>query len=119
MARNGVFWYHDTLTPRAAAFSVVMEETLEDIVAEVAEEVQQYAQTNAPWSDRTGEARAGLTAESHADNNILTIILYHTVEYGIWLEVRNSGEYAIIIPTLEQMGPVVMGAVSNLYAEAP
>jgi len=119
MARNGVFWYHDSLTPRAAAFSVVMEETLEDIVEEVAEEVQDYAQANAPWTDRTGEARDGLTAESFSDNDILTIVLYHTVEYGIWLEVRNSGEYAIIIPTLEQMGPVVMGAVSNLFSQAP
>jgi hypothetical protein len=96
-----------------------MEETLEEIVEQVAEEVQDYAQQNAPWEDRTGEARDGLTAESFEDGGILTIVLYHTVEYGVWLEVRNSGEYAIIIPTIEQMGPVVMGAVSTLFTVAP
>lgn len=119
MARNGIFWYHDTLTPRAAAFSVVMQETLEEIVEEVAEEVEEYAKQNAPWDDRTGEARTGLTAEAFEDGGILTVVLYHTAEHGIWLEVRNSGEYAIIIPTLEQMGPTVMGAVGNLFALAP
>jgi hypothetical protein len=117
--RNGIFWYHDTLSPRSAAFSVVMEETLEEIVEQVAQEVQDYAQTNAPWTDQTGDAREGLTAESFSESNVLTIVLYHTVEYGIWLEVRNSGEYAIIIPTIEQMGPVVMGAVSTLFTVAP
>lgn len=117
--RNGIYWIHDSLTPRSAAFSVVMEETLEEIVEQVAEEVQDYAQTNAPWTDQTGDAREGLTAEALSDNDLLTIVLYHTVEYGIWLEVRNSGEYAIIIPTIEQMGPVVMGAVGTLFTVAP
>lgn len=116
---KGITWYHDTLTPGMAAFSVVMQETLEEIVEQVAEEVELYAKENAPWEDRTGDARDGLTAEAITEGSTMVIVLYHTVDYGIWLEVRNSGEYAIILPTLEHMAPVVMGAVGNLYVEAP
>ena len=118
MARSGITWTSDTLTPRSLGFRVLMQERLEEIVEAAAEEVQQYAQENAPWEDRTGEAREGLTAEASGEGNELIITLYHTAEYGIWLEIRNSGEYQIIIPTLEQMGPVVMGAVGDLFAVA-
>jgi hypothetical protein len=113
----GVNWYYDTLTPRMAAFQVVMEEVFEEIMEQAAQEVQEYAQTNAPWDDRSGEARQGLTADFSNEGNELTIVLYHTVEYGIWLEIRNSGEYAIILPTIEHMGPTIMGALS--FAGAP
>lgn len=112
MAKGRVNWYYDTLTPRLAVFSVVQEQVFQEIMQQVADEVQDYMQANAPWEDRTGAARDGLTAEYQQSGNTLTIILYHTVDYGIWLEVRNSGEYAIILPTIEHMGPVVMGALS-------
>jgi hypothetical protein len=95
-----------------ALFNVVVDQVIEGIVEAAAEAVQEYAQENAPWSDRTGAARDGLTAEYVEEGSNHVIVLYHTVDYGIWLEVRNSGEYAIILPTIEHMGPVVMGALS-------
>lgn len=107
-----IFWYYDTLTPRMAAFGVVVDQVIEGIVEAAAEAVQEYAQTNAPWEDRTGEARDGLTAEYSEEGSNHVITLYHTVDYGIWLEVRWSGQYAIILPTIEHMGPIVMGALS-------
>jgi hypothetical protein len=39
------------------------------------------------------------------------IDLFHTVEYGIWLEIRWDGRFAIIQPTLEHFGPEVMGSL--------
>lgn len=113
-----VRWYSDTLTPRMAVFHVVMQEVFEELVEQAAQEVEEYAKVNAPWGDRTGDAREGLTAEAQTDANTLAIILYHTVDYGIWLEIRNGGEYAIILPTIEHMGPVVMGALGGAFAVA-
>lgn len=113
-----VTWYSDSLTPRMMGFQVVMEQVFEELIEQAAEEVQMYAQENAPWDDRTGDARSGLTAEADTSGLNLAIVLYHTVDYGIWLEVRNGGEYAIIIPTIEQMGPVVMGALGGAFAVA-
>lgn len=106
-----VHWYSDTLTPGMAAFQVVMEEVIEEIMEQAAQEVEEHARETAPWNDRTGDARAGLTGEFENEGNLLTIMIYHTVEYGIWLEVRNAGEYAVILPTVERMGPIVMGAL--------
>jgi len=44
------------------------------------------------------------------------MVLYHTVEYGIWLEIRWNGQYAIIIPTIEHMGPVIMAELESLFS---
>jgi hypothetical protein len=79
-----------------------------------AAQVEDYAKTNAPWNDRTGDAREGLTAVGEQRLVRYTITLYHTADYGIWLEVRWDGKYAIILPTLEAMGPALMQELAVL-----
>jgi hypothetical protein len=74
-----------------------------------AKDVEDYAREHAPWEDRSGEARSGLKAEARQRLWTYTIILYHTVDYGIWLEIRWDGKYAIILPTIEHMGHELMG----------
>lgn len=113
MPKSGVRWYYDTLTPSLQAFPLVTKQALDSIMERMATEVESYAQTNAPWGDVSGDARQGLTAEYDPDST--TIILYHTVEYGPYLEVKWSGQYAIIIPTIEAMGPVVMAELGGLF----
>jgi hypothetical protein len=76
-----------------------------------AREVENYAKEHAPWQDRTGEARQGLTAIGKQRLVYYEIELFHTVEYGVWLEVRWNGKYAIIEPTLEVMGPRLMASL--------
>jgi hypothetical protein len=66
-----------------------------------AQEILNYAQANAPWADRTGDARRGLDVAVQQDPEAIIIQLYHTVDYGLWLEVIQSGRFAIIMPTLE------------------
>lgn len=118
--KGGIRWYSDTLTPRAAGFMVAVVAGVDEILDQLAQQVQDYAQANAPWEDRTGAARDGLTAEHVSDGLFRdAIVLYHTVDYGIWLEVRWSGQYAIIIPTIEHMGPVVMGELEGLFGVMP
>ena len=69
----------------------------------------------APWTDRTGAARAGLhTATSHSPSKH-TILFSHTMEYGIWLEVKNSGEYEIIMPTVRSQGKKLMEDLNHLF----
>lgn len=80
--------------------------------------VEQAAKLNAPWKDRTGRARAGLTARSQADNGDIVLTLFHTVEYGLWLEVIQNGNFATIMPTLEQYAPVIMREATQRVARA-
>ncbi len=70
---------------------------------------ENWMKTNAPWTDRTTNARNGLSARyAGSAGGVHTMVLYHLVDYGIWLEVANEGKYAIINPALEEVGPKVM-----------
>lgn len=79
-----------------------------------APQVEAHMKINAPWTDQTGNARQGLAAQAFDEGDNMGIVLYHQVPYGIWLEVKNSGEYAIIDPTLEVMGPEVMRSLERI-----
>ena len=55
-----------------------------------------YAQANAPWTDRTGNARSGLHHEVSWQGTTLDIQIKHSMDYGLWLEVANSEKFAIL-----------------------
>lgn len=72
-----------------------------------------WAQANATWTDRTGVARAGLSYEV-LEEGTPTVVFFHTASYGVWLEIRWSGKYAIIVPTIEKFGPEMMTRLEGL-----
>lgn len=84
-----------------------------DVVAEVfskyAPEVEADAQSNAPWEDRTGDARRGLTADAKELGGIVVLTLSHSVDYGKWLETIQNGRFAIIQDTLDKYQGRVFG----------
>ena len=82
-------------------------ETLGDMEA-AALEVEYYAQANAPWADITGQARSGLMASVYDEGGEIVLELSHGVEYGYWLEVIQDGRFAVIMPTLEVLGPEIL-----------
>lgn len=83
-----------------------------------APQVENHMKQNAPWHDQTGNARQGLRAEAFdLGGDEKGIILYGQVPYQIWLELKNSGEYAIILPTIEVMGPEVMSGLEGILGK--
>lgn len=76
--------------------------------------VESYMKINAPWTDRTGNARNGLAARAYREGDEIGIVLFHQVPYGIYLETRFDGRYGIINPTIESMGPEVMSLFNRL-----
>jgi hypothetical protein len=61
-------------------------------------------QSNAPWNDRTGAARAGLQSTvGITGKGSVTLTARHTVPYGGYLETGTSrmAAYPIIRPALE------------------
>jgi hypothetical protein len=102
----------DTLTiPIMRLSADGLSEAVQNRLLTEAENMEAYAQENAPWADRTGEARAGLTAEVDADRGNVYVSLFHTVEYGRWLETIQAGRFAIIMPTIEQFSNEVLDSV--------
>jgi hypothetical protein len=109
------FFSTNTLQRGLAQFELKMRDHIEEIAQDFAHELVDYAQAHAPWSDRTGDARAGLDAvvEAARGGDIL-VTLFHTVDYGVWLEVRWGGRYAIIIPTVERKGPELLAKMQHM-----
>jgi hypothetical protein len=84
------------------------------VAYEQAEDMENYAKANAPWTDRTGDARERLHATVEETGPIGTIVLAHGVEYGVWLEIANGGRYSIIPQTVDVFGPRVMRSLQNM-----
>lgn len=78
--------------------------------------VETYAKQNAPWTDRTGNARQSLHAwvEELAKDTVY-LYLSHGVEYGKWLEVANAGKYSIIYPTLQAHFQAISDMLKGIF----
>jgi hypothetical protein len=108
MAR-GVFDY-DSLSPNLKKLLPAVDAGVDLVFDRYQPIFETYMRTNAPWTDRTGNARASLAAEHEATPMVEhTMTLYGSMPYSIWLEVRWSGKYAIIGPTMVHLAPQ-MGA---------
>lgn len=83
-----------------------------------ASELQSKMKLNRPWTDRTNMAKATLSAKvSQPNKNIVRITLAHGVDYGIWLELANEKNYAIIAPTINEEGPRIITDLKDLMSK--
>lgn len=78
-----------------------------------AQMMQSEAQRNRPWTDRTSRARLGLTGSSELAPDELRIVLSHTVDYGVWLELAHEKKYAIVEPTIRLNATQVVSGLNN------
>lgn len=115
--KKGFRWYYDTLTPRMAMFTIAANFAITAAVNDMTREIGQWMKDNAPWEDQTGAAREGLTASRTHEGFKQVIYVYHTVDYGIWLEVRWNGRYAIIVPAMEHFNDVMGSGLTGLLGK--
>lgn len=114
MSGAGLFITLDTLTPLIVITAENFMDGVKDTAVDYAQDILDYAQANAPWADRTGDARDGLDVDVDENGNEITITLYHTVDYGLWLEVIQTGRFAIIMPTLEHFATPLFNDVGAI-----
>ena len=115
--RNGrVIWTSDSLTHGLIWFKANVESEILRELEEFAQECETYMKANAPWEDRTGDARSELTAAPSQNDSKgnLGVELAHGVDYGVFLEFKDGGRLAIIGPTMEVMGPELMARMGGL-----
>lgn len=70
-----------------------------------------WMKTNAAWTDQTGQARKRLHAEIEEMVNELAIVLDHGMDYGVFLELKNAGKFAIIGPAVDHFAPLAMQSI--------
>lgn len=71
-----------------------------DIATSEASRAEAWMKENAPWTDRTTDARNGLFGRSERSGNVITVTFGHTVEYGPYLELGTykMAPRRIVIP---------------------
>lgn len=78
---------------------------------------ERHMKHNAPWKDRTTNARNGLFAIAQkVSRTVFNIVLGHSVDYGVYLEegTENMRAYPIIRPTIALYGPKVVGTLTKI-----
>lgn len=97
------------IPPKADAALKVLAET-------GALSMQNYARSNAPWTDRTAHARQRLEGTVESIPKGYRIIIAHGVDYGIYLECAHEKKYAILQKTVDTVGnQEVLPALEKLW----
>lgn len=111
MPSAGITWspHPNTIRVNTDRLGVAVLGRLANLMEGTAARAEALAKTTAPWTDRTGAARAGLRGTSDADHTGGEIVLSYNVDYGMWLELANQGRYATVIPTMQ----VIVGELGN------
>ena len=99
------------------AYVRTIREAVRALADRYAPEIEAYMKVNAPWTDRTGNARQTLYAEvEQVALDMADIILSHGVEYGVNLELDYGGRYAIIGPTMDIFAPRIWRDIVRLMS---
>lgn len=78
--------------------------------------LQSHAQQNRKWTDRTSSAKTRLKGSWYKTiEGKFRLQLAHGVDYGIWLELANEKNYAIIAPTIDYLSPIILRDLGNLH----
>lgn len=70
-------------------------------------DMENYAKSHAPWTDRTGDARRSIQKIDLSTSDRILFYLIIGMPYGIWLELANQGKYQILRPTLTIQEPQI------------
>lgn len=76
--------------------------------------IEDYMKLNAPWEDQSSNARQTLNVQVEETKNRTELVLAHGMDYGIYLELANTGVWAIINPSLDIFGPRVWNSVIDI-----
>lgn len=116
-----IFWVTPpkTLIPKVEQYGDRVLVAVHAVAQFMATKMQNHSRQNAPWTDRTGNARSGLFGVIDEDvaRGIVAIYLSHghTIHYGVALELGYGGKYAIILPTIEQHLPELQRLLASIF----
>ena len=80
------------------------------LAQEIAEDAEAEMESDAPWTNRTGDARRELFSTAvQVNQELIRLYLSHgpDIFYGVFLELKNAGRFAIVGPTWEKYLSIV------------
>jgi hypothetical protein len=122
MARNvlNFTWRRrpEDLQSRIRQWADDVEKALYQAMQEIAQDAEAEMEEDAPWTDRTGDARRGLFTEVvQAQHEYIKLYLSHgtDVDYGKWLELRWGGRFAIVGPMWQKYISIVEREIKRRF----
>lgn len=79
-----------------------------------AKKMEGEAKNNAPWTDRTGNARNSIQGDFGWIGNQAVITLSGNMEYSVYLELANEKRFAILKPTIDRNAPEILKGYQRL-----
>ena len=119
----GIVWQvtpDQAFTELVDAYENEIHDAIKQIADRYAPDIEAWMKSNAPWTDRTGNARQSLKTEVQEVASIMVGIHLSygnpgEIDYGIFLELSNGGAYAIIGPALDYFAPKIWADVQRLF----
>lgn len=96
-------------------FDIKMQAALDIYCKTAAQQLQDEAVRNRPWTDRSNRARDSLRGTSEVDGTKARIVLSQGVDYGLWLELAHEKKYAIVEPTIRLKGNKVIKGLEHFF----
>lgn len=140
---SGIYWITppERLIENIERYGQRVLIAVQAVAVYVGQQMANQGRLNAPWEDRSGNARSGLffavdgfgletivgqvpaeAAQLNTDSvtvsgsrQELVIGFSHTVFYGKFLELSNGGRYAIIMSTIQQHIPQLEKMLNDLF----
>ncbi len=114
---TGIVWEGaETVEQNMRGYPRVVRRAIAAVSRRHARKMVRYARTNAKWTDRTGQARKRLFAQVEINGERVIINLSHGVFYGLFLEIKNQGRFAIIWPTIRATQNDFMDDLQGIFA---
>lgn len=80
-----------------------------------AAQMERHAKDHAPWQDRTGLARTSIQGACERREYGVRITLSGGVYYAVYLEYAMGKRWAILWPTIAQLGPEILRQIGGLH----
>lgn len=87
---------------KAERWKLYMMQAVYQVLLSYAPRIEADMKQNAPWTDRSSNARQGLASFPDIDGELVILYAKQQVTYGKWLELAKQGRYAIVMQTMEQ-----------------
>ncbi len=79
-----------------------------------AKRMEGEAKADAPWTDRTSNARNSITGSFRWEEAKAIITLSGNMDYSVYLELAMEEKYAVLIPTIRRNTPAILNGYRKL-----
>ncbi len=113
---SGVNWESSPgdMAKRVEAYGKRLLQAVYELAVKWTQQLVNEMKETHPWKNRTGAAEKNLFGRVVRVAMGAVLILGHGVTYGIYLERKNAGRYAIVHPTLQRNYAAIMASLQQL-----